>query len=149
MKSITSFWHHLVNSRSPILRAAIQTNANLSTRRNTWYTILRRITRFLDMEHILYSSDVREINVRIKSITRILHQKAEANWLAIHQKTQNLPRSKMDLFCKIKREHGLSNYLESSLNFRERRALSKFRISRGGVRQKFAEGMPKICSGRY
>ena len=140
MKSMISFWDHLANSRSPILKAALQTNANLSTLRNTWYTFLRRITRFLDMEHILYSSDVREINLRIKSITRILHQKAEANWLTKHHKTQNLPRSKMDLFCKIKTEHGLSNYLESSLNFRERRALSKFRIS--------AHNLP-VETGRY
>ena len=43
MKSMISFWDHLANSRSPILKAALQTNANLSTLRNTWYTYSLKI----------------------------------------------------------------------------------------------------------
>ena len=107
MKNMVSFWSHLSNSRSPILKAALQTNADLSLVKNvnSWYTYLKRILKFLDMEHILYTTDLREINMQIRNIKRILHQKTEANSLATHNKTRNLDRTELDLFCKIKSIH--------------------------------------------
>ena len=81
------------------------------------------------MEHILYTTDLREINMQIRNIKRILQQKAQTNWLAIHNKTKNLDRTKLDLFCKVKSVFGLSFYLSSPLSFKERKALSNFRTS--------------------
>ena len=131
MRNITTFWVHLINSRSPILKAALQVSADLSrvNHINSWFSTLTRILKFLGLEHILYTSDLQEVDLRVRSIKRILRQKAIENWLTTHEKTRGLERTKLDLFCQTKTEFGLSLHLSSPLNFKERRALTKFRTS--------------------
>ena len=85
--------------------------------------------RFLGLEHLLYTSDIQEINFGVKNIKRILYQKSIANWQMTHEKTRNLQHTKMDLFCKTKTAFGISLHLSSPLSFKERRALTKFRTS--------------------
>ena len=59
----------------------------------------------------------------------MLHDKAVENWGSTHEETKQLTRTKLDLFCKTKTDFGLSFHLNSQLNFKERRALTKFRTS--------------------
>ena len=131
MKNMVSFWVHLSNSKSPIIKAALQTSADLSlaNNSNSWFSFLKRILNFLGIEHILYTSDIQEINLQVKSLKRVLHQRAVANWQNLYEKTNSLQRTKLDLFCKAKTEFGMSSYLSSPLSFKERRALTKFRTS--------------------
>ena len=131
MKNMVSFWVHLSNSKSPIIKAALQTSADLSLANNvnSWFSFLKRILQFLGLEHIMYTSDVQEVNLQVKSIKRVLHQRAVSNWQNLYDKTKGLQRTKLDLFCKTKTEFGLSLYLSSPLSFKERRALTKFRTS--------------------
>ena len=77
----------------------------------------------------MYTSDVQEVDLQVKSIKRVLHQRAESNWQNLYDKTKGLQRTKLDLFYKTNTEFGLSVYLSSPLSFKERRALTKFRTS--------------------
>ena len=142
MSKMTSFWVHLTTSESPILKAALQTSANLATAKNcrSWFAMLTRIFRFLGIEHILYTSDRQEIELQTKKVKRILRQKAEQQWRETHTKTISAERTKLDLFCRIKNLIGISHHLVLPLSFKERRAISKFRTS--------AHNLP-VETGRY
>ena len=131
LTKIIKFWAHLIRTQSPILKAALQTSAALSVEKNSrsWYSFLKRILKWLDMDHILYTCDVQEIDLSVKKVKHILQQKAEANWLLVHNNTKSTERTKLDIFCKVKTNFGLSAQLTLPLCFKERQALSKFRIS--------------------
>ena len=131
MKNMISFWLHLANSQNPIMKAALQTNADLSLAKNvnSWFSFLSRILKFLGLEHLLYTSDVQEINLKVKGIKRILQQKAVENWQNLHDKTSGRQDTKLGLFCKTKTEFGMSTYLSAPLTFKERRAITKLRTS--------------------
>ena len=130
MAGMVSFWTHLNNSKSPILRAALQTSANLSTAKNcrSWFSYLVRILRTLDMEHILYTSDIQEVNNKLRSLKRTIHLKALHHWNTMHNK-KSTERTKLEVFCRVKTKPDLSQHLVCPLSFKERRAMSKFRTS--------------------
>ena len=141
MSKMTSFWLHLINSRSPILKAALQTSANLSIRNsNSWFSVFTRILKFLDIEHILYTADPQEVSLQVRKVKHALRKKAEQHWFETHRKVSTAERTKLDLFCHVKKMIGMSHHLVYPLTFTERRAISKFRTS--------AHNLP-VETGRY
>ena len=59
---IIKFWSHAIQSKSPILKAALQTSVNLDAAgKRVWFTFLRRCLKFIGIDHILYTSDSREV----------------------------------------------------------------------------------------
>ena len=59
---MVKFWCHLIQSSSPILKEALQTNVNLDAGgKRVWFTFLRRCLSKLGIDHILYTSDTKEI----------------------------------------------------------------------------------------
>ena len=142
MKNMISFWVHLNNSESPILKAALQTSADLSIMKScrTWYSYLVRVCRFLDIEHILYTADIDEANFHIRKLKQTIHQKALLHWYAKHEKTKLTDHTKLDLFCQLKTKPVMSPHLVYPISFRERQAINKFRTS--------AHNLP-VETGRY
>ena len=142
ISKMTSFWLHMTTSKSPIVKAALQTSANLALIKNcrSWFAIFTRILKFLGMEHILYTADLREIDLQTRKVKHLLRQKAEQHWALTHRKTMSTEKTKLDLFCRVKNLIGISRHLVLPLNFKERGAISKFRTS--------AHNLP-VETGRY
>ena len=47
---------------------------------NSWFTYVHRFLSFINLEHILYTSDVREIKNQLDKVKQILQKKAEYIW---------------------------------------------------------------------
>ena len=123
------------------MKAALQTSANLSIRNsNSWFSVFTRILKFLDIEHILYTADPQEVSLQVRKVKHALKKKAEQHWFETHRKVSTAERTKLDLFCHVKKMIGLSHHLVYPLTFKERRAISKFRTS--------AHNLP-VETGRY
>ena len=80
ISKMMSYWHHLSISKSPIVKAVLQTNADLARKgRRCWYSYIRRCFRFLDLEHILYTSDIREVKIQLDRVKSLLTSQAISN----------------------------------------------------------------------
>ena len=129
IQRMLSFWYHASISNSPILRAALRTNAELAASgRRTWHSYIKRELNFLNIDHILYTSDREEIRLKINGAKTQLHHLALEHWSKTHNKIIQ-EGGKLDLFCKIKTEFGMSTHLCAPISSHHKSALSKLRIS--------------------
>jgi hypothetical protein len=127
---MASFWLHLIQTSSPILKAALQTYINLaSTGFRSWFSFLHRCFRTLNIDHILYTSDFSEISSQIKKVKKLLHDMAIMKWSSqLTEKTQ-VENSKINLFCQLKTNLSLSPHLTAPITPKSRAAITKFRMS--------------------
>jgi hypothetical protein len=139
MSSIIKYLFHLHENPSNIVTSALATNINLANMgHNTWFRYAERILRFVNLEHLLYTVDEREINVQLRKLKNIFRYKFKDKWAEF--RTQSQSGSKLELFVSLKEEFEMSNYLLNSKFPSYRIALSKIRLS--------AHGLP-IETGRY
>ena len=80
------------------------------------------------MEHLIYTSDLTEVKLQVNRVKRVITGMAKSHWLTVHQSIVQKD-SKLDLFCKLKSEFGMSPYLSSSIPSKSKIAISKFRLS--------------------
>ena len=130
MEKIIKFWDHLTQSKSPILRAALQTSINLdASGKRVWFSFLRRCLKQVEMDHILYTSDIREISHGMRKVKFLLRSKALSYWNERHAKTAEDARSKLNFYSQAKKVFGYAEYLTSCSNPNAKSAISKFRLS--------------------
>ena len=111
------FWSHAIQSKSPILKAALQTSVNLDAAgKRVWFTFLRRCLKFIGIDHILYTSDPKEVMLQVMNTKKLLHCKANSDWINKQSKTMSDVKSKLNLFAHIKQGPGLSDYLSLCTN---------------------------------
>ena len=138
---MVKMWFHIASSRSPILRAALQTNTELAEGgRRCWFSYIRRCLKFMNLEHILYTSDVREVRLQINKVKKLLTAKATSEWNSTRSSNCNQDRGRLHLFYNLKSDLGLSPYLSLPINSKWKTAMTKFRFS--------AHNLP-IETGRY
>ena len=124
------FWYHMTQTSSPILKAALQTSVNLdASGKRVWFTFLRRCMKHMGIDHIIYTSDVREISQQVNKAKQNLKRIALNDWSTAHDHLKTNDSSKLMLFSHIKNNHGYEDYLSSCTNQKSRVALSKIRIS--------------------
>ena len=112
ISKMTSYWYHLSISNSPIVKAALQTNADLARKgRRCWYFYIQRCFRFLDIEHILYTSDIREVKLKLNKVKSLLTFLAISNWHSTLSENCNQEGGQLNLFYSIKRDIGVSPFL--------------------------------------
>ena len=123
------FYFHLINTPSTLLFAALSTNARLAKEgNNTWFRALERILKFLDIEHILYTSDIKEVEYQISILKKTLFNKFVKHWEKERMDLIN-QSSKLDIFHQVKTEFCTSKYLGEPLFPSHRIALSRIRLS--------------------
>ena len=72
--NMIKFWSHLTQSNSPIVRAALRTNMELAqVGYRSWFSYVHRLLVFLDLEHLIYTSDLKEINYQLSRLKSRLH----------------------------------------------------------------------------
>ena len=129
VQRMISYWYHISTSDSPILRAALESNVSLhASGYRSWFSYVKRCLEFLNMEHVIYTSDLTEVKLQINRVKRIIASMAKSHWLTVHQNIVQKD-SKLDLFCKLKSEFGMSPYLSSPIPSKSKIAISKFRLS--------------------
>ena len=80
------------------------------------------------MEHVIYTSDLTEVKLQVNRVKRIIASMAKSHWHIVHQNIVQKD-SKLDLFCRLKSEFGMSPYLSSPIPSKSEIAISKFRLS--------------------
>ena len=109
--SMVKFWSHLSQSSSPLLRAALHTNIVLAQRGyNSWFSYIHRLLSFTNLEHLLYSSDLREIKYQLGKIKFKLMKKADDIWNNECRGFINAS-SKLDFYASLKVSFGIPPYL--------------------------------------
>ena len=135
-----TYWSHLSTTSSPLLSAALETNTWLTTVGfKSWFSYVHRCLKFLNIEHILYTSDLVESKSQSKKAKKIAGGLALRNWDHLHNKMSQ-ESSKLDLYRSIKRSAVMSPHLLSSLSPKQKSAITKLRIR--------ANNLP-IVTGRY
>ena len=128
MINMLKYWRHLAMSTSPILRATLQTNINLSLCGvKTWFTYVKRMLVFLDIEHILYTADLKEISFQIGKLKRTILNKFHDSWKndANELKAKG---GKLDFYTSHKKDFSFSKYLTACSNPKYRLAITRMRI---------------------
>ena len=124
------FWSHAIQSKSPLLKAALQTSVNLDAAgKRVWFTFLRRCLKFIGIDHILYTSDPKEVMLQVMKTKKLLQCMANREWINKQSKTKSDIKAKLNLFSHIKQGPGLSDYLSLCTNQNVRISLTKFRLS--------------------
>ena len=121
------FYFHLQNSESPIIQAALIDNIKLhETGFNSWVSYLKRITSFCNLDHLLYTTDTREITLRLARIKSDLKTTYRTTWKS---ERTSFGEGKLALLTDLKHNFSPSKYLSSCHNFKLRKAISKMRLS--------------------
>ena len=124
-----SFWRHVSISSSPILRATLKTNAELAfAGKRTWFSYIMRQLKFLSIDHIMYTSDLKEVELMINSVKGLTNRLALEHWSTTLGKVEEAG-GKLELFCKTKRECSMSHHLSASVSSKSKLALSRIRMS--------------------
>ena len=130
MEKIIKFWDHVTQTKSPILRAALQTNVNLdASGKRVWFSFLRRCLKQCELDHILYTSDPQEISHGMRKVKSLLRSKAISYWNERLHKTSEDVGSKLNFYSRAKKVSGYAEYLSACSNPTAKSAISKFRIS--------------------
>ena len=141
MINMVKYWFHLSTSPNPILKAALQTNMGLSVRGvKSWFNMLNRIMGFLNIDHILYTSDTREIELKLRKLKYNVKSKYLDYWKQ-ELNTIKASQGKVSFYSQYQNGLKLADYLSFGQlppNFRI--ALTRFRMG--------AHRLP-IETGRY
>jgi len=111
------------------VRAALRTNMELAqVGYRSWFSYVHRLLVFLDLEHLIYTSDLKEINYQLSRLKSRLHMMADNLWEA--KRTELITSSsKLDFYTSIKTKCGIAPYLVACSNLKARNAITKMRIS--------------------
>ena len=90
---------------------------------------MHRCMAHIRIDHILYTSDPREIKLQVNGIKRRLQANFQRVWEAKRTVLRESNESKIHLLSRIKSKFGYEDYLSVCTEDKDRRALSKFRIS--------------------
>ena len=94
---------------------------------NSWFKHIMRVLKFCNIDHLLYSSDDKEITSQLNKLKRRLHAMFIEVWKK--ERTTFQKDSKLDLFTSLKNKFEISDYLKIIKNPSHRIALSKMRVS--------------------
>ena len=126
--AMVKYLFHLNNSQSPIVKAALLTNINLAnTGYKTWFSHIKRILQFCDIEHLLYTCDNTEINHQIAHLKCKLNTMYKSKWE--EERVVSLNDGKLSVLSSVKGSFGLSEYLNLIHIPSYRIAITKMRIS--------------------
>ena len=140
ISKMITYWFHLNTTASPLLRAALEANTRLaSTGFKSWFSYLHRCMKFLNMEHILYTSDIVEAKSLSQKSKKVAARLASRNWEELLVKMSN-ECSKLDLYCRLKSSADISPHLLAPISPKQKSAITKLRIR--------AHNLP-IVTGRY
>ena len=141
VERMAKFWYHLIHSSSPILRSALQASVEMdASGKRVWFTHLRKCMTHLGIEHILYTSDPREVTYQVNRVKGLLRAKALEKWETKLSTTRRTESSKIHLYSHLKQKFGYEEYLSVTDRLATRISLTKVRLS--------SHNMP-IEVGRY
>ena len=125
--SIVKFWFHLSNSNSPILRNSLRVNAELHNKGcKTWYTTVKKIVDLLNIEHILYTADTRELAFQHNQIKYTVRAKFQEYW---KQELNSRREGKLEFYSQYVSQFCLQDYFNcNSLPQHLRKVITRFRI---------------------
>jgi len=126
--SMLKFRHHINNSRSGILRAALETNAHLHFEGNiTWYTHLDRILKFFNLEYLQCIVEEKELFSQILKTKAVMRKRFIGTWEV--EKAKWTTSGKLDLFADLVDTFELADYLKTVANAKHRSAMTRMRVS--------------------
>ena len=127
---MVKFWWHMMNTNSHILRGALQENFKLYLAgNNTWMKSLARILKFIDADHILYTTDTSEVLFQLKSLKVKLEQKFLSCWREHTENTRKNSESKLTLFASLLNKFQCAPHILAISNYKLRCSFSRFRLS--------------------
>ena len=127
--NIIQFYFHLRNSTNNILNTALTTNIRLAKEgNNTWFRALERISKFLNLEQLLITSNREEIMNQLTKLKKTSTKLFIDEWQKERVELSG-QSSKLGIFLVIKTSFSLSDYLMKSVYPSHRIALSKIRLS--------------------
>ena len=94
---------------------------------NSWLKNVARILRFCNLEYLLYTSDLREIDYQINNLEKRFKDIFNIKWAK--EREGFSVNSKLELLVSLKEKFELSNYLKENINFTYKSAISKMRLS--------------------
>lgn len=128
MTQMLRYWLHLYTSPNPILTAALICNTNLSFLHNTWFSQVKKLMTFLNIHHILYTTDLKEINYQIRKSKSIIKIKFLDYWKS--ERARYLGNGgKLDFYLKFKDKFCQERYLSVLKLPNKRRSMTRFRMS--------------------
>ena len=72
-QNMIKFYFHMITSPSELLTSSLATNIRLAKEgHNTWFGSLKRVLKFLNIDHIMFTSDVKEIYYQISILKKTL-----------------------------------------------------------------------------
>ena len=123
------FLFHLTGSPSNILRAAFQTSRQLADQGiHTWYTAIKRIMTFCQLDYLMYTTDIREIHTQLRKLRTKLENIFVDRWWK-HKEAISESDTKLGLYLSVKDSFGFAGYLKFSKFPQHRIAISKLRLS--------------------
>ena len=132
---------HLMDSPSNIVKAALDTNIWLANKGiNTWYKSILRILKFCKLDHLLYTTDDKEIFCQIQRLKYNLNNIFIERWAESRSEMMDMNNNRLNILLDMKDTFEMSSYLKVSKFPMHRIAMTKFRIS--------AHRLP-IETGRY
>jgi hypothetical protein len=131
---------HLMDSPSNIVKAALNTNIWLANKGiNTWFKSILRILKFCKLDHLLYTTDDKELFSQIQMLKYKLNKNFIERWTKSRSEMMD-NNNRLDILLDLKDTFEISSYLKLSKLPMHRIAMTKFRIS--------AHRLP-IETGRY
>ena len=111
-----TYWYHLSTTSSPLLKAALDTNVRLATNGyKSWFSYVHRCMKLLNIDHILYTSDIVEARLLSQKSKILVKNLASDNWTRLHAKMSD-ECTKLDLYCKLKKSSLMSHHLTAPLS---------------------------------
>ena len=123
---LVKYFFHLCTTKSPILSAALCIDMS-KTGKSSWFSRVKRVMSYCNIDHLLYTSDAVEVDHQLKSLKGKIRAIAINCWE--QDKSRYAVNSKLDTYCEIKDSFGMSEYVLKCDNFQLRRAIAKMRIS--------------------
>ena len=139
MSSMLRYWLHLYTSPSPILSSSLQVNMMLSTKQNTWFSHVKKLMKFLNIHHILYTSDLHEIIYQVSRCKKLIKTKFTEYWEA-ERNVAITNGGKLDFYLMFKKSLDCEQYLKLIKIPKIRTSIARFRI--------WAHKLP-VETGRY
>ena len=124
---------HLKYSASPIIKDALAISHDLSNKGvKTWFSGIRRILKFCQLEYLYYTCDTKEIEFQLKNLEKKLKLIFINKWKDFRHEIQE-KNNRLSNFMKDKEEFEISKYSKCVKIGKHRIALSKLRLGSHGL----------------
>ena len=126
-KLMIKYLFHLNKNQSHIIRAALQTSILLDSQgKKSWFSFVKRVIKFLSFDHLLYTSDLREVYLHLAKLGSSINKAYSIVW---NKERGDLSKGKLDILKSIKTDFGKESYLDY-INVPDYRSdLTKMRVS--------------------